>query len=107
MLVALNLLIVSQRCGLLTRIGHSFEHDRVQVNRDIAKALNDLNNIASRDTFLECWVDDVPKFSPLGLIAPMLAQKPSDEDQVLYVVLVVLVGEIGIKVAQSLPLETI
>ena len=107
MLVALNLLVVSQRSSLLARIGQSFKHDRVQVDRDIAKTLNDLNDITSRDTFLECWVDDVPKFSSLGLIAPMLAEKPSDEDQVLYVVLVVLVGEIGIKVAQSLPLETI
>ena len=107
MLVALNLLVVSQRSSLLARIRQSFEHDRVQVDRDIAKTLNDLDDIAGRDTFLECWVDDVPKFRSLSLIAPMLAEKPSDEDQILNVVLVVLVGEIGIKVAQSLPLETI
>ena len=49
----------------------------------------------------------MPKFSTLSLITPMLAEEPSDEDQVLNIVLVVLVGEVGIEVAEGLPLETI
>ena len=49
----------------------------------------------------------MPKLSALGLIAPVLAEEPPDEDQVLNVVLVVLVGEVGIKVAESLTLVTI
>ena len=107
MLVALNLLVVSQCSSLLTRVRQSFEHDRIQVDRDIAESFNDFNNISRWDTLLKCRVDDVPKFSSLGLIAPMLAKKPSDENQVLYVVLVVFVSEIGIEVTESLPLETI
>ena len=66
-----------------------------------------MKHVTCRNTFLKCWVDDVPKFSTLSLITPMLAEKPSDEDQVLNIVLVVLVGEVGIEVAEGLPLETI
>ena len=49
----------------------------------------------------------MPKFGALRLIAPVLAEEPSNEDQVLNIVLVVLVGEVGIEVAEGLPLETI
>ena len=99
MLIALNLGIVGQCLSLFTRVGNSLEHNAIQVDRDIAESLHDLKDVARRHTLLQRGVDNVPELSALGLIAPVLAEEPPDEDQVLNVVLVVLVGEVGIKVA--------
>ena len=78
------------------------EHGEVEIDSYVAKFANHSKYILLRNGLLEGWVDDVPQLGALSLIAPVLAEEPSDQRQVFDVVLAVKEGKLAVKVAESL-----
>ena len=50
-------------------------------------------------------VQDMPELSRLRLITPVLSEQPASQDQIFYLMLLVLKGKLLVEVEQSLALK--
>ena len=95
--------MVLLRVSLLWRIRLLLQHLSVEIHGDVHKFFYSFEDTLLWQTFFKRRVHNVPQFSSLGRVVPVLAQKPADEHEVVHIVLAVQVGKLLIEVADGLP----
>ena len=95
--------MVLLRVSLLWRIRLLLKHLSVEIHGDVHEFFDGVEDALLWQTFFECRVHNVPQFSPLSRVVPMLAEEPADKHEVVDIVLAVQVCKLLVEVADGLP----
>ena len=101
-LVIVDFFEVLHRVGFFRRVGLLLHHADVQVNDDIHQLFDDVEHSIFGNAFVKSWIQNVPELPALGCVIPVFAEKPTDQHQIVNVVLAIDVSKLLVKVADGL-----